>query len=111
MQSQIQAVEARESASAMYPQVKMPGIGKVGTITLLEGTVSNDQAFWNFYNQIKMNTVDRTTITISGPDGITWTLQNAWPTRIDSTSVNRNGSEITIRSMELAYESITQSTE
>lgn len=90
----------------------MPGIVKTGNIILKKGVFRNDNAFWNWYNALKMNIVKRETIVIklldeSGSTTMTWTLSNAWPTKITGTDLNSEGSEIAIETLELAYEGLS----
>ncbi len=107
LQSQTQSIEARHSDSSTFYPVKMPGLGSVGNITLRNGTVSNQAHFWDFYSSVTMNTISRATLTLQGPRGITWTLNNAWPTRITGTNLHDTGEQVNITSMEIAYESLT----
>lgn len=107
LESETQSVESRHSNSPIFYPIKMPGLGSVGNITFSGGTFENSETFWSFYNQIKMNTIDRTTMIIHGPGGITWTLNNAWPTSIHGTNLKHNGGQVTISSMTVAYEQLT----
>lgn len=59
-----------------------------------------------------MNTIKRTTVVIklfdeSGTPTMTWTLNNAWPTKITGTDLKSDGNEAAIETLELAYETLT----
>ena len=41
---------------------------------------------------------------------IVWTLQNAWPTKITSTDLKSDGSEVAVETLEIAHEGITMKT-
>jgi phage tail-like protein len=58
-----------------------------------------------------MNTIVRQTVVIklldeTGAPTMTWTLTNAWPTKIQSTDLKADGNEVAIESIELAYETL-----
>ena len=105
-------IEYRHGDSPQFSTIKMPGIKKSGNVTLKKGIFKSDNNFWNWFNYIKMNTVKRKTITIklldeTGSPTMTWTLSNAWPTKITSTDLMSEGKEVAIESIELAHEGIT----
>lgn len=90
----------------------MPGIKKSSNVTLKKGVFKGDKTFWEWFNQIKMNTIERQTVTISlldetGQAAQTWTLKNAWPTKITGTDMKSDGNEVAVETLELAHEGIT----
>ena len=59
-----------------------------------------------------MNTMPRTMVVIQlldekGNPTMTWTLNNAWPTKITAPTLKSDGNEIAIESIEVAYETLT----
>jgi phage tail-like protein len=105
-------IEYRKSNSPLFSVLKMPGIIKYGNVTLKRGVFVNDNAFWNWHQQIKMNTIKRMTVIIKLLDengGVTmqWTLHNAWPTKITSTDLKSDGNEVAIDTIEIAHEQLT----
>lgn len=105
------AIEYRKSNSPLFSTEKMPGIAKYGNVTLKKGVFVNDNAFWNWYNQIIMNTIKRQTILIklldeAGSVAMQWQLNNAWPTKITSTDLKSDGNEIAVDTLEIAYEQL-----
>ncbi len=107
-----QETEYRHGNSAQFSRVKMPGIAKVGNVTLKRGVFSKDTKLWDWYQQIASNNVKRVTVTIQlldevGTPTMEWTLNNAWPTKITPADLNTTGNEITVASMEIAHEGMT----
>lgn len=107
-----QLIEYRKSNSPLFSTEKMPGIVKYGNVTMRRGIFVNDNAFWNWHEEIKMNTIKRRTILIklldeSGKVTMQWTLSNAWPTKITSTDLKSDGSEVAIDTIEIAHEQLT----
>ena len=59
----------------------MPGIKKYSDVTLKKGVFKSDNKFWDWFNEIKMNTIKRAPVTISlldedGAPTMVWTLTN-----------------------------------
>ena len=106
-----QIIEYRNSNSALFSTEKMPGIVKYGNITMKRGVFVNDNTFWNWRNQIAMNTVPRVTVLIKlldqlGKVTMQWQLLNAWPTKITSTDLKSDGNEVAIDTLEIAHEQL-----
>lgn len=107
-----QPIEYRHGNSATFSTIKMPGVQKYGNVTLKKGVFKSDYKFWDWYNQIKMNTIKRTTISVAllderGSATMVWTLINAWPTKISGTDLKSEGNEVAIESIEIAHEGLT----
>src|SRR6266849_4082300 len=58
-------IEYRHGDSPAFSVIKMPGIKKYGNVTMKKGVFKSDNKFWDWFNQIKMNTVKRVPVTIS----------------------------------------------
>jgi len=111
LESETQSIEYRHGNSPIFYPIKMPGIGRVGNVTMRKGIFVNDSNFWDWYNEIKMNTIARRTVVISlldetGAPKTTWTLNNAWPTKITGTDLKSEGNEVAVESVEIAYETL-----
>ncbi|ABK98006.1 phage tail protein [Pelobacter propionicus] len=107
-----QPIEYRHGDSPVFSTIKMPGIKKSGNVTMKKGIFKSDNKFWNWFNQIKMNTIKRLPVTISlldesGAPTMVWTLANAWPTKITGTDLKADGNEAAIETIEIAHEGIT----
>lgn len=107
-----QVIEYRKSNSPLFSVQKMPGIAKYSNITMKRGVFVNDNTFWNWHAEIKMNTVKRRTVLIKlldeqGKVTMQWQLDNAWPTKITSTDLKSDGNEVAVDTLEIAHEQIT----
>ncbi len=107
-----QPIEYRSGDSPEFSVTKMPGIKKFGNVTMKKGVYKSDNKFWDWFNQIKMNTVKRVPVTVSlldesGAPTMVWTLANAWPTKITSTDLKADGNEVAIETIEIAHEGVT----
>lgn len=112
LDTETQVIEYRDSNSSVYSTVKMPGIAKFGNVTMKRGIFANDNTFWKWYSQIKLNTIKRQTVTIILKDQnqkavVTWSLKNAWPTKISATDLKSDGNEVAIDTIEIAHEGLT----
>ena len=104
-------IEYRHGNNPGFSTVKMPGIHKVGNVTMKRGFVAKDSKFWAWFSEIKMNTIKRQTVVISlldetGASTMTWTLNNAWPTKITGTDLKSDGNEVAVESVEIAFEAM-----
>lgn len=107
-----QPIEYRHGDSSVFSEIRKPGMAKISNVTMKKGVFTNDNSFWDWYEKIKMNTVERQTVVIKlldeeGSPTMTWTLTNAWPTKISSTDLKSDGNEVAIESIELAHEGIS----
>ena len=107
-----QVIEYRHGDNPIFSTIKMPGIVQSGNVTMKKGVFVSDNKFWDWYNQIKMNTIKRVPVTISlldeaGAPTMVWTLSNAWPTKITSTDLNAEGNEVAVEEIEIAHEGVT----
>lgn len=107
-----EVVEYRDGASREYSKLKMPGMQKYSNITLKRGTFKSDNEYFNWWNTVQLNTIERRDITISllneeHEPVVTWKVKNAWPTKVQSTDLKADGSEVAIESMELVHEGLS----
>ena len=107
-----QPIEYRSGDSPVHSVINMPGLKKYGNITMKKGVFSKDNKFWDWFNQIKLNTIKRIPITISlldetGAPTMVWTVNNAWPTKITGTDLKADGNEVAVETIEIAHEGIT----
>lgn len=109
-------IELRHGDGEVFSTSEMPGIAKTGNVTLKKGIFVNDNNFWKWYDAIKMNTIKRETVTIqlldeAGKPVMTWTLSNAWPTKITGTDMESDTNEVAVETLELAHEGISMTPE
>jgi len=105
-------LEYRHGNSPPFAVTKMPGLKKFGNVTMKKGVFKADNKFWDWFNQIKMNTIERVPVTISLLDEtakptMVWTLANAWPTKITGTDLKSKGNEVAVETIEIAHEGLT----
>lgn len=113
-----EVIEYREGNNPTYNKHKQPGLTKYSNVTLKRGTVLEDFEFFKLWRETakfqesnKIKKVFRRDITIKllNEDHkpiITWTLENAWPSKIQSTDLKADGNEVAIESMELVHEGL-----
>jgi len=109
---QSEEIKYRHGDSPEFSVIKMPGMKKVGNITMKKGVFKGDNKFWDWFKQIKMNTIKLLPVTISlldegGKTTMVWTLTNAWPTKITGTDLKSEGNEVAIESIEIVHEGLT----
>ena len=107
-----QPIEYRSGDSPKFSTIKMPGLKKSGNVTMKKGVYGGGNKFWDWFNEIKMNTIKRLPVTISlldesGAVTMVWTLENAWPSKFTGTDLKSDGNEVAIEIMEVIHEGIT----
>ncbi len=111
LDNEAQIIEYRHGNSKSFYPIKMPGIGKVNNVTMKRGVFVGDNTFWKWFSKIKLNTVARVTVTINllnenNKPTMTWTLKNAWPTKITSTGMKSDDSSAAIDQIDVAFETM-----
>lgn len=112
LDTEAQPIEYRHGDSAQFSVIKMPGLKKYGDVTLKKGVFKSDNKFWDWFNGIKMNTIQRVPVTISlldeaGAPTMVWTLANAWPNKISGTDLKSTGNEVAVETIVIAHEGLT----
>jgi len=112
LEVQAQQIEYRHGNSPIFSTINMPGIVKNNNVTMKKGVFNKDNQFWDWYSKIKMNTIERQNVVIklcdeSGEPTMTWTLTNAWPTKISSTDMKSDANEVAVESIEISHEGLT----
>jgi phage tail-like protein len=107
-----QPIEYRHGDSKEFSVIKMPGIKKTGNVTMKKGIFKSDNKFWDWFSEIKMNTIKRSPVTISLLDEkeaptMVWKLTNAFPTKVTGTDLKSDGNEVAIETIEIAHEGLT----
>ena len=112
MDMEAQVIEYRHGNSPVFSNIKMPGLKKTSNVSLKKGVFKSDNKFWDWFNEIKLNTIKRRSVTISlldesGAPTMVWKLINAWPTKITGGSLKSDGNEAAIETLDLAHEGLT----
>lgn len=107
-----EVIEYRDGANPEFSTVKMPGQRKFSNVTLKRGTFSNDNQFYEWFNTVSLNTIERRDLIISllnenHEPVIVWKVKNAWPTKIMPTDLKAEGNEVALESVELVHEGLT----
>ncbi|MEP0266731.1 phage tail protein [Dokdonia sp.] len=108
---EVEPIEYRQGASPDFTKIKMPGMTKFSNITLKRGSFAGDNEYFDWFNSIQLNTVERRTITISllneeGTPAITWKINKAFPIKVQSTDLKAEGNEVAVESIEIAHEGL-----
>ncbi|SRR6266487_606641 len=109
-------IEYREGSSPLFNKGKQPGLTEYKNITLKRGTFDGDFEFFeqwkktNMFQEGKEKFRRDVTIRLLNEEHkpvISWSVAKAWPTKITSTDLKADASEIAIETMELAHEGLT----
>jgi phage tail-like protein len=112
LDTEAQPIEFRQGDSKVFSTIKMPGIKKFSDVTMKKGIFKGDQKFWDWFKDIKMDTIKRRDVVISlldekGAPTMVWTLTNAWPVKITGTDLKSEGNEVAIETIVFAHEGLT----
>ncbi len=105
-------IEYREGSNKDYSTYKMPGIRKFDDVTLKRGSMATDNGFFEWFNSIRNNTVERRDITImllneEHEPVITWSLSNAFPVKYTPGTLSAKDNTVLIEEVKLTYENMT----
>lgn len=108
---EVEPIEYRSGNSPVFSTIKMPGLKSFGNVTLKKGIFANDNKFWDWMSEIKMNTIMRRTVKVSlldeaGEPKMVWTLDNAFPTKISGTDLNSQSNEVAVETIEISHEGL-----
>ena len=112
LETEFDVIEYRAGDSPVFTKLKMPGLRKVSDVTLKKGMFKDDKAMWDWLNQVKLNTIERKTVTVSlldesGSPVKTWQLTNAWPKKITIEGFKSDGNTAALETLILAHEGVT----
>jgi phage tail-like protein len=112
LDAEAQPIEYRHGDSPDITVLKMPGLKKYSDVTMKKGVFKKDNKFWDWFAELKTNTIKRKPITISlldegGNPTMVWTLANAWPTKITGTDLKAQGNEVAVETIVIAHEGMT----
>ncbi len=110
-----EVIEYRDGSMPEFGKLKMPGLQKFANITMKRGTFATDNDYFDWWNTVKMNTIERRDLTISllneeHAPVMVWKVKNAWPTKVQSTELKSEGNETAIESIELVHEGVVVET-
>lgn len=107
-----QVIEYREGNSKVFSTIKMPGLKKYGNVTLKRGAMAKDNSLFDWWKGDDNNNIVRKNVVVNllnekHEPVITWTLQNAFPVKVDNANYNSTSNEVLIETIELAHEGLT----
>lgn len=114
-----EVIEYREGSSKKYNKSKQPGLTKYSNVTMKRGTFEGDFDFFTewqktyfFQEGNDTGSLYRRAVTIkllneNHEPIITWVLENAWPSKVQSTDLKADANEVGIETMELVHEGLT----
>jgi phage tail-like protein len=107
---EIQVIEYREGADKANTVRKLPGLAKYPNVTLKRGVTGRTDLF-EWWKAVRDGQNARRNVTITLLDEQRqavqrWLLRNAWPVKIEAGSLNAQGNDVVIESLELAHEGL-----
>ncbi len=105
-------IEYRAGDSQIFTKTKMPGLLKTNEITLKKGIFKDDKAMWDWINKIKLNTIQRESVTVSlmdesGSVAKTWKIANVWPKKFTIEGFKADSNTPAFESLILVHEGVT----
>lgn len=112
MTVETEMIEYRHGASPEYHKTRMPGMQKLSNITLKRGTFKGDNEFYQWWNTVALNTIERRDITISllneaHEPVVVWKVKKAWPIKVQTTDLKSDANEVAIETLEIVHEGLT----
>ncbi len=106
-----EVLKYRNGASPEYHVIKMPGAIKYSNIVLKRGMMMGDNEFYDWWNTIQLNQVERRDITISllnenHEPVVIWKVRNAFPAELNWEPLSSQNNAVFIEVLELAHEGI-----
>ncbi len=107
--------ESNTESGKKSPRVfHMPAQMTQTTLTLKKGLVpaKSQPALYDWINSVTINQVEKKDIVVSlcdetGKAVVTWTVTNAFPTKLDAPTFDSNSNDVAIESMELIADGIS----
>ena len=111
-----EVIEYREGNSPEYSKLKIPGMQKFEKITMKRGIFAGDNDYYDWWNTVALNTVERRDVTISllneeHAPVMVWKLKNAWACKVDSGDLKADGNEPALESVEVCCDSVSMQNE
>ena len=109
-------VEYRGGTNMPFSNVKMPLGQMASDVRLIRGMFAYDSTIWDWFSQVKLNTIKRETVSIKllGQENnvlFTWQLINAFPKEITFGELDAMANAIAIEELVVACERIDFSVE
>lgn len=104
----IEVIEYREGSDRVSSARKLPGRVSYPNVVLRRGIAGRLELF-EWWRAVRDGQPDRRTVTITLLDEQrqpvqAWRLRNAWPAKLEGPTLNAQGNEVAIETLELAHE-------
>ena len=108
---ELDVVSYREGSSPENSERLMPGLKKYSPIVLKRGIINSDDDFYKWINTAQFNTIERRDVTISllnesHEPVVIWRLRNAFPSKLEYSTLNAHSSDVVIESLTLVHEGL-----
>jgi|SRR5215207_1369337 len=112
LQTETKVIEYRHGNSPLFSTIKMPGLTSVGNVTMKKGIFAKDTKFFDWYLETKKRESFKRRVVVvnlldeGGNPKMTWTLNNAWPSKVSGTDLKSDGNDVAVETVEIAYETL-----
>jgi phage tail-like protein len=108
---ELDVVAYREGSSLENSEKLMPGLKKYSPIVLKRGIINSADDFYKWINAAQLNTIQRRDIVISllnesHEPVVVWKLRNAFPSKLEYSTLNAQSSDVVIESLTLVHEGL-----
>jgi len=105
-------IEYRDGASKEYTPRKIPGMIHYGNIRLSRGVMASNNGFFEWWNTLKLNTIERRDMTISllneeHSPVVVWKVREAFPVSLKWDRLEASENKIFLEHLEVATDGIT----
>lgn len=111
LETEFDVIEYRAGNSPEFTKNKQPGLRKTSDITLKKGIFVSGKKMWDYIGKVKMNIIQRETVTIklldeSGNPVQSWQAVNAWPKKMQVEGFKAEGNSVAMETLTLAHEGV-----
>ena len=108
----VEPIEYREGSSKSFTKLKMPGMETLSNVTLKRGTFQGDTDFYDWFNTVQMNTVERRDVIVkllneNLEPTMVWRLANCFAVKYQASELKADGNEVAIETLEIAHEGLS----